>query len=176
MALSGLGLFCGCKLGCNYECVIIYWLGIIPGPHEPQRHINTFLQQLVVLKLWESVPIDDVTGGTQYIVELCVTSAVQKITQFLGRSGMFTMHIPRRTVSRVLLSESRKHKQVVEQAKEYQLATLKAAATAVAQKNGVRYSELIRLPYFDIVRMTTTDPMHTLFGQERNRVKPTASW
>ena len=58
-------------------------------------------------------------------------------------------------------SEPRKHKQVVEQAKEYQHATSKTAAAAVAQKNGVRFSELITLPYFDIVRMTTTDPMHT---------------
>ena len=27
------------------------------------------------------------------------------------------------------------------------------------QRNGVRYSELVRLPYFDIVRMVTVDPM-----------------
>ena len=28
--------------------------------------------------------------------------------------------------------------------------------------HGVCYSELIRLPYFDIIRMSITDPMHTI--------------
>ncbi len=31
----------------------------------------------------------------------------------------------------------------------------------ITQRNGVRYSQLLRLPYFDLVRMSTVDPMHT---------------
>ena len=38
--------------------------------------------------------------------------------------------------------------------------------------NGVWYSELIRLSYFDIVRMSITDPMHTfLLGMAHNEIK-----
>lgn len=56
---------------------------------------------------------------------------------------------------------SRSHQEVIQQADEYNRAPTKTAAATIAQKNGVRYSELLRLPYFDIVRMSTTDPMHT---------------
>ena len=55
----------------------------------------------------------------------------------------------------------RNHQEVVQQAKEYLEASSKSRASAIAQKYGVRYSELLRLPYFDIVKMSATDPMHT---------------
>ena len=47
-----------------------------------------------------------------------------------------------------------------------------AGLLIAAQKNGVRYSELLRLLYFDIVRMTATDPMHTfLLGLVRRETE-----
>lgn len=46
---------------------------------------------------------------------------------------------------------NRTHDEVVQQAEEYRSATTKTAAATIAQRNGVRYSELVRLPYFDIV-------------------------
>lgn len=47
-----------------------------------------------------------------------------------------------------------------------------AEAKRSQQRNGVRYCELLRLPYFDIVRMTITDPMHTfLLGLVQNETK-----
>ena len=55
----------------------------------------------------------------------------------------------------------RTHDEVVLQAQEYREAETKLRAAEIAQKNGVRYSELMRLEYFDIVRMSATDPMHT---------------
>lgn len=33
----------------------------------------------------------------------------------------------------------------------------------IEKENGVRYSELFRLPYFDPVKMHVVDPMHNLF-------------
>lgn len=68
-----------------------------------------------------------------------------------GRMCYFTPHS----------SAGRSHEEVVQQAQEFKDASTRYAARATAQKNGVRYSELVRLPYFDIVRMVTTDPMHT---------------
>ena len=55
----------------------------------------------------------------------------------------------------------RTHQEVVQQAQEFKDALTKSDAAAIAKKNGVRYSDLLRLPYFDIVRMCATDPMHT---------------
>ena len=121
---------------------------------------------------------------------LCVTSdlpALRKITQFLGHkadlgctrckfhaerepgtrgaSGRMSYYTGSNTVAR-------NHSETVAQANEHRLATSKSAATIVAQKNGVRYSELVRLPYFNIVRMATTDPMHTfLLGMVKNETK-----
>ena len=41
-----------------------------------------------------------------------------------------------------------------------------------SEENGVRYTELLRLEYFDIIRMMITDPMHTfLLGMVHNEVK-----
>lgn len=56
----------------------------------------------------------------------------------------------------------RKHAKVLLQGQQYKQAQTKSEAKKIAQKNGVRYSQLLRLPYFDIVRMTTIDPMHTI--------------
>lgn len=69
-------------------------------------------------------------------------------------------------------SEGRDHDEVVQQAEEYRNASTRAEATRVAQRNGVCYSELVRLPYFDIVRMCATDPMHTfLLGMVRKETE-----
>lgn len=36
----------------------------------------------------------------------------------------------------------------------------------IQHEAGVRYSELLRLPYFDIVRFHLVDPMHNLFWEQ----------
>lgn len=102
--------------------------------------------------------------------------AIRKVTQFLshkadygcsrckfrakreagtaGASGRMSYYTPS-------ACEQRNHREVRRQAEEFRGAATKTEAAKIAQKNGVRYSQLIRLPYFDIVRMTTVDPMHT---------------
>ena len=62
--------------------------------------------------------------------------------------------------------------QVRDQAKEYQSAGSLTVAKEIQKKNGVRYSELVRLPYFDMVKMLITDPMQTfILGMVQNEVK-----
>ena len=41
--------------------------------------------------------------------------------------------------------------------------TSESSRKSFQAKHGVRYTELIRLPYVDLVRMTVVDPMHNLF-------------
>ena len=68
--------------------------------------------------------------------------------------------------------EGRNHEEVSRQAEEFKSAVTKKDADSIAKKNGVRYSELIRLPYYDAVRMTSVDPMHTfLLGMVKKEVK-----
>lgn len=57
--------------------------------------------------------------------------------------------------------ERRQDKEVRKQANEYRAAKTKTSAGKIAQKNGVRASELTRLPYFDMVGSCCLDPMHT---------------
>jgi len=42
-------------------------------------------------------------------------------------------------------------------------ATMQSAQQEIEKGAGIRYSELLRLPYFDIVRCHLVDPMHNLF-------------
>lgn len=50
-----------------------------------------------------------------------------------------------------------------ERIEESMLKTSDSTRNAFNKSHGVRYSELIRLPYVDLVRMTIVDPMHNLF-------------
>ena len=62
--------------------------------------------------------------------------------------------------------------QIKVQAQVYQCARTITEAKAIQKRNGVRYSELFCLPYFDSTRMAITDPMHTFFlGMVHNEVK-----
>ena len=71
-----------------------------------------------------------------------------------------------------ITAQRKTHAQVLDQAMEYQSASSLAAAKEIQKRNSVHYSELVRLPYFDMVRMLITDPMHTfLLGMVQNEVK-----
>ena len=143
-----------------------------------------------LVDLWSGVPL--VPGEPQNVrtALMAVTAdmpAMRKLTQFLGHKadlGCSKCKFSARrepgtqgasgrmsylTTSRCT---SRTHDEVLRQADEYKGAKTKSAAATIAQRNGVRYSEMVRLPYFDIVRMSTTDPMHTfLLGMVRRETE-----
>eukprot|EP00731_Ephydatia_muelleri_P008580 Em0004g918a len=166
-------------------------LGVIPGPTEPKGNINTFLKPIVddLISLWNGVPLHP--AGTVIRAALlgvsCDMPALRKVSQFLGHKAdlgcsrcTFTAEREPSTrgasgkMSYFTQSEapSRTMEQVRIQAKEYQSAHSKTEAQTIQKKNGVRYTELLRLEYFDIIRMMITDPMHTfLLGMVHNEVK-----
>ncbi len=47
--------------------------------------------------------------------------------------------------------------------KKHRLARTKTESQSIERKSGVRYSVLLKLPYFDAPRMCIIDPMHNLF-------------
>ena len=59
--------------------------------------------------------------------------------------------VPRDTSSHRLIAEKSK------------VATTKAARETIERQISVRYSELLLLPYFDVVRFHLVHPMHNLF-------------
>lgn len=138
------------------------------------------------MDLWNGIPL--VTEGSHKIraVLMAVTAdmpAMRKLIQFLGHKADLGCSRCKFSAERepdtqgasgrmsyltTSASTARSHTEVAQQAEEYRNAPTKTAAAAIAQKNGVRHSELVRLLYFDIVCMSATDPMHTfLLGMVR---------
>ena len=166
-------------------------LGVIPGPTEPKGNINTFLKPIVddLIDLWNGVPLHP-SGKVIRAALLgvsCDMPALRKVSQFLGHKADLgcsrcTFKAEREPSTRgasgkmsyFTCSEapSRTMEEVRIQAEEYQSAHSLAEAQTIQKKNGVRYSELLRLEYFDIIRMMITDPMHTfLLGMVHNEAK-----
>ena len=51
-------------------------------------------------------------------------------------------------------------------------ATTASAQVKIEQSYGIRYSVLLTLPYFDVIRFHVVDPMHNLFlGIAKHTVK-----
>ena len=157
-------------------------IGLIPGPNEPKENINAFLKPLIddLIELWNGVPLDSSTGTVikgALVVVSCDIPAARKVCQFLG-------HKANKGCSRCEFEAQREYQHDVtsrmsyfttedmvprlnstvrQQADEFLKARNKTEAKQIQKKYGIRWSELLRLPYFDIVTMTMVDPMHTIF-------------
>ncbi len=57
-------------------------VGIIPGPHEPSKNINTFLHPLVeeLKRLWSGVVLETAL--------ICDIPAARKVCGFVGHSAL----------------------------------------------------------------------------------------
>ena len=95
---------------------------------------------------------NDIEWGCMLAIVLAKCKTANPIKK--GASGKMSYYTP-------IAAQSRTHAQVLDQAKEYQSASSLAAAREIQKRNGFHYSELVRLPYFDMVRMLITGPMHT---------------
>ena len=160
------------------ENVII--VGVIPGPHEPKKHINSYLGPLVseLLELysgaWFSTSI-----GKQFVrcVLMCLSSdipATRKAAGFLG-------HNANKACSRCLKSFPKVgdsldcsgfereswpvRTDVVHHQHAYETlsAKTKAHRKEIERISGARYSILYELPYYNTIRFPVIDIMHNLF-------------
>lgn len=159
-------------------------VGIIPGPNEPPLNINTYLSPLVdeLLILWND-GVNICHDGSQIYPDcfraalLCVACdipASRKVCGFFGhqsRNGcnkctktFITGGIGAPTdysgfescTPRNIIEHRRQIAEILDQ-------TTQELRNASESSYGVRYSELLRLPYFDCVRFNVVDPMHNLF-------------
>lgn len=156
-------------------------VGVIPGPHEPSLHINSYLEQFVhdLLKLWHGIEMLTMEG-TQTIrgAVLCNYSdipATRKVGGFVG-------HGARKGCSRCLkffpvssfgdkpdysgFSLDSWPPRSIEEHKarafEWKHGKTLSACHKIEQEYGARYTELLRLPYFDTIRFSVVDPMHNI--------------
>jgi hypothetical protein len=153
-------------------------VGIIPGPHEPSLHINSFLEPLVqdLLKLWKGIEMPT-TEGTQVLraALLCNSSdipATRKVGGFVGHAALkgcsrcLKSFPPQKFGDKAGFNPSTWPTRTIESHRkkgmEWKHATTLVCRHKIEQESGVRFTELLRLRYFDTIRFSVVDPMHNV--------------
>ena len=158
----------------------IILVGIIPGPSESKKTMNSYLGPFVrdMLEFWEGENIwhefsqTFVTIRMALVCVMCDIPAARKVCGFAGHSAVHGCSKCYKEFQAGLLDykldysgydrDSWKLRNDNEYKIQYLKASTKAMRTSLVSQYGVRYSLLIQLPYFDIVRMHVVDPMHNL--------------
>ena len=159
-------------------------IGLIPGPSEPEGHINTYLTPVVndLIQLYNGIQIrmlssEIIFSRSLLLPVLADIPASRKLSQYKshkadlpcdkcmftairekgtrGASGKMSFYTSQK-------SPVRTDGEVRRAMHMYRKATSKASAQAISQKTGVKYSELSRLPYFNMVDSFVIDPMHSI--------------
>ena len=156
--------------------------GIIPGPSEPSLHINSYLESLLIdlMKLWQGVQIETSEGKQILRAALICNSsdvpACRKVGGFVGHAAL-------KACSRCLKSfptgsfgekadysgfnistwPERSIQQHRTKAMAWKHARTQVERTKIECEDGVRFTELLRLPYFNTIRYSVIDPMHNIF-------------
>ena len=157
-------------------------IGLIPGPHEPQRDINSFLEPFVdeLLRFWGGIELNVHSFTERKCIRsalLCVACdlpAGRKTCGFLSFSARFGCSRCWKKFSGTVGNMDysgfdRENWQLTNAAEHRQLASTTLSKTTKCDRNatesasGCRYSVLLKLPYFDAPRMLIIDPMHNLF-------------
>ena len=165
----------------------IIYLGFLPGPKEVGlERINHYLAPIVdeLLELWKGCKIPKThqcPDGLDIKVALIVGSSDTPATRKLFGHGSAVMKCHRCEKRSTYSEDYRKthyggmdnyeewvtkpadsllHRQY---AHEWLQCNSKASRDAHFKVHGVRWSELLRLPYMDPIRFAVVDPMHCLF-------------
>ena len=165
----------------------ILYLGFLPGPKEVGlERINHYLAPIVdeLLELWRGWKVPKTyqcSDGYDIKVALIIGSSDTPATRklFGHRSAVMKCH---RCEKRSTYSESyrkthygrmHEHDEWVtnladpslhrQYAHEWLQCNSKSSRDAHFKEHGVRWSELLRLPYMDPIRFAVVDPMHCLF-------------
>ena len=155
--------------------------GIMPGPSEPSLHINSYLEPLVrdLLKLWKGVSVKTCDGNKVVRAALLCNSSDIPATR---KVGGFVGHAALKGCSRCLKSfptncfgdkadysgfspvewPKRKYDEHRSKAFDWKYAKTLECRHKIEREFGLRFSELLRLPYFDTVRFSVVDPMHNI--------------
>lgn len=165
----------------HYRPENIYLAGIIPGPNEPSLHqINHLLRPLVdeLLDLWyrgihikETLLSPDFGCRVRAVVIplVCDLPASRKVAGFASHSAtqFCSFCLLRKkdicNVDRATWPGSRTWDKHLELAGAWRDAPTDKLRDAQFEAHGLRWSELLRLPYWDPTRYTLLDSMHNLF-------------
>ena len=173
----------------RYKQENVILIGLIPGPHEPEKDINSFLEPLVneLLILWDG---DMFNIGNQtrkfrcaLLCVACDMPAGRKTCGFLAHSANLgctkcLKEFPGDVSNKDYSGFDRENwcKRTMDDHRRNSLALLKCKTKTERTKResefGCCYSVLCRLPYFDAPRFLIVDPMHNMYlGTAKHVVK-----
>lgn len=165
----------------RYKPENMFLAGIIPGPKEPPLEAsNPYLKPLVddFLDFWN--PGVFLTRTQKHrtgrrvrcalVAVVCDLPATRKICGLANHSHNYFCSRCNCTRQKEGLNnynysswDLRDKRYYDTNAEKYFAAKTEAAAQSTFDKSGVRWSELLRLPYFDFSRFVVVDSMHNLF-------------
>ena len=165
----------------RYKIENVIIAGIVPGPKEPRKHMNSYLKPLVdeLLELWMGTYV---TGPGIFVpircALLCVSCDLPATRKVCGFTSFSSLHGCSKCMKTFTCSsfgakadfsgydrqmwEMRTHDKHNQQVLKLSNARTATDQQQIEKAYGVRYSELLRLPYFDIVEYHVVDPMHNL--------------
>ena len=148
-------------------------------PESPKKHINSYLRPLVeeLLELWQGI---FVAGPGVFVplrcALLCVSCDLPATRKVCGFTSFSSLHGYSKCMKEFSCErfgtkldysgyERNTWEMCTHELHQHQVSMLKNARTASdfqlhERRYGVRYSELLRLQYFDIVEFHVIDPMH----------------
>jgi hypothetical protein len=164
----------------RYKPENMFLAGVIPGPKEPHLTLHQYLSPIVdeFLEFWDpGVQLSHTCNFPEgrlilcaLILVVCDLLATWKTIGYAActhdrfcnmcdctRSGQGYGHTDCETWS------WRTNEEWCTAATEYQACKSEDEKVTKFNKTGVRWSELLRLPYFDVTRCVVIDPMHNLF-------------
>lgn len=160
----------------RYQMQNLFLVGVIPGPHKPSLdQINHALNRLVdqMLELWNPGIFLSRTAlfkegrlvrGAIAILVADILAARQMggfssigATSFCSCCTIKKKDMENFNVSTWIPRDSSNHH---DHACQWRDATTSAARTKLFEKNSVRYSPLLRLPYWRMIEFTVIDSMH----------------
>ena len=153
-------------------------IGVIPGPHEPKKTVNTYLKPLVneVFELWKGNIMLSSSGvpvlvRAALICTSCDIPASRNVSGFVGHSAYHACSrclkpfpiekfggkvdysgTDRASWTPRCIDSHRKY------ALQYKSAITQQQQKLIEREHGCRYSVLLELPYYDVIRFCVIDP------------------
>ena len=164
----------------RYKKENVMIIGVIPGPKEPKKQINSYLGPFVreLLELQNGIWFQT-SSGFQFVK--CLMVGLSSDIPATRKAGGFVGHKATKACSRCLKDFHRINDHVdcsgfdrdswitrsyathCTQAQKAQAASTKTARKQIEKESGARYSILFELPYYDAIRFANIDSMHNVF-------------
>ena len=178
------GVICNLPREVRFKRENMLYLGLLPGPNEVKLHnINHYLSPIIdeLLELWNGFDLPSTNlypaGKRIRMAVICCSNDIPAARKLCGHIsalvGCHRCHKKANIIGRkfnyggfdemtewFVQKDPNEHRR---NAERWRLCKSKHERKQHVSETHVRWSELLRLPYFDLIRFLVVDPMHNLF-------------